>query len=96
VGGVSEVKEMRIVTSPEIKGDTETGLRSAICIYLIAEHRECATVDESRSPPAWRPVRDRRSRPCFEDPVSELVEQGEVRLEEETEVSLEEETAVPV
>ena len=60
--------------------DTDTELRSAICIYLIAERRDGATIGELASlelggHPASEEV------PRVSRAVSELVHEGEVEME---------------
>ena len=63
----------------KIRSDADTELRSAICIYLIAEHRDGATVAElARLRLGGRPALEEGSR--VERAVSELVDLGEVKM----------------
>jgi hypothetical protein len=64
----------------KIRSDAETELRSAICIYLIAEHRDGATVaDLARLRLGGRPALEEVSR--VKKAVSDLVNQGEVKMQ---------------
>ena len=63
----------------ETDADTEIGLRSAICIYLIAECREGATIGElARLSLSGRAPSEEVGR--VSKAVSQLVEEGEVKL----------------
>lgn len=68
-----------VVQSP---GDTDAELRSAICIYLIAERREGATIGElARLELGGHPAK--QEVPRVSKAVSELVHEGEVMMERE-------------
>jgi hypothetical protein len=67
-----------VVQSPK---DTDAELRSAICIYLIAERREGATIGElARLELGGQPAIEEVPRVSIA--VSELVHEGEVMVEE--------------
>jgi hypothetical protein len=62
-------------------GDTDAELRSAICIYLVAECREGATIAElARLELGGHPATEEV--PRVSKAVSELVEEGEVKMED--------------
>jgi hypothetical protein len=67
-------------------GDTDAELRSAICIYLIAERREGATIGElARLKLGGNPATEEV--PRVSKAVSALVEEGEIKIERKTGVS---------
>jgi hypothetical protein len=63
-------------------GDADSVLRSAICIYLIAERREGATIGElARLELTGHPATHEVAR--VSKAVSELVHEGEVEMDNE-------------
>jgi len=62
------------------RGEPDAELRSAICIYLIAERREGATIAElARLELGGKPASEEV--PQVSKAVSELVDEGEVKME---------------